>query len=73
MMMGGGIVAALADPSEIFPSEPSLTGYPVYGDPLHPADAISDHILPPCLVSLSPANGAQAHVHPIDGVIFCEN
>lgn len=56
----------------IFPSEPSLTRYPVHGDALHPADAISDHVFPPCLISLGPADGAQAHVHPIDGVIFCE-
>ncbi len=54
-------------------SEVSLTCYPVDGDALHPADAISDHVLSPGLVSLGPANGAQAHVHPVDSVIVCEH
>lgn len=67
------IAAALWDSGVIFPSELSLTGYPVHRNALHPANAISNHVLPPCLISLSPANGAQAHVHPVDGVIFCEN
>lgn len=53
--------------------EPSFTCYPVDSNALHSADAISDHVLSPRLVSLGPANGAQAHVHPIDGVIVCEN
>lgn len=67
------IAASLPDSAVIFPSEPPLTCYPVHRNALHPANAISDHVLPPRLISLSPANGAQAHVHPVDGVIFCEN
>lgn len=55
----------------IFTSEFSLTCYPVDSNALHPANSISDHILSPRLVSLGPANGAQAHVHPIDSVIVC--
>ncbi len=47
-----------------------LTCYPVDSDALHPANAVGDHILSPCLVSLRPADGAQAHVHPVDGVIL---
>lgn len=50
-----------------------LTCDPVDGNALHPADAIGDHILSPRLVSLGPADGAQTHVHPVDGVIVCEN
>lgn len=46
---------------------------PVDGDALHSADAVGDHVLPPGLVSFGPADGAQAHVHPVDGVVLCEN
>lgn len=49
------------------------TCYPVDGDALHSSNAIGDHVLPPGLVSFGPADGAQAHVHPVDGVILCEN
>ena len=54
-------------------NEQSFTCYPVNSNALHSADAISDQVLSPRLVSLGPANGAQAHVHPIDGIIVCEN
>lgn len=50
-----------------------LTCDPVDSNALHPADAIGHHILSPRLVSLGPADGAQTHVHPIDGVIVCKN
>ena len=53
--------------------EVSLTCYPVNSYALHPADAISDHILSPGLISLGPADGAQAHVHPVDCVIVWKN
>lgn len=43
---------------------------PVYCDALHTANAISHHILSPCLVTLGPANGAQAHIHPINSIVF---
>lgn len=36
----------------------ALTCYPVNSDSFHPANAISDHILSPGLVSLGPADGA---------------
>lgn len=51
----------------------SLTSNPVHSDALYPADAISDHVLSPGLVSLGPADGAQAHVYPVDRVIVCGN
>lgn len=35
-----------------------LTCDPVHGDTLHAANAVGHHILAPCLVSLSSANGA---------------
>lgn len=54
-------------------SEASPTCYPVDSDALHPANAISDHVLSPGLISLGPANGAQTHVHPVDCVIVWEN
>lgn len=54
-------------------TEPSLTCNPVDCNALHPADAVSNHVLSPCLVSLGPANGAQAHVYPIDCVIVCKD
>lgn len=47
-----------------------LTGDPVDSDALHTADAVSDDVLSPRLISLSSANGAQTHVNPIDGVII---
>jgi len=43
---------------------------PVDCDALHPANAVGDHIFSPCLIPLRPADGAQAHVHPVDGVIL---
>lgn len=46
------------------------TSDPVHSNTLHTPDAISDDILSPCLISLSSADGAQTHVHPIDGVII---
>ena len=45
---------------------------PVHGDALHATDAVGDHIFPPRLVSLRPADGAQTHVHPVDGVVLWE-
>lgn len=48
----------------------TVTCYPVHRDALHPADAVGDHILSPRLVSLGPADGAQTHVHPVDGVVL---
>lgn len=47
------------------------TCYPVDSDALHSSDAVGDYVLPPGLVSFGPADGAQAHVHPVDGVILC--
>lgn len=70
--MIGPDCCCIVRPVVIFPSELSLTRNPVHGNALHPADAISDHVLPPCLIPLGSTNGAQAHVHPIDGVILCE-
>lgn len=43
---------------------------PVDGNALHPADAIGDHIFSPRLISLGPADGAQAHVYPVNGVVL---
>lgn len=48
----------------------TVTCDPVDRDALHPANAVGDHILSPCLVSLGPADGAQTHVHPVDGVVL---
>lgn len=54
-------------------SEVFLTCYPVNSYTLYPANAVSDHILSPSLISLGPADGAKAHVHPVDCVIVWEN
>lgn len=50
----------------------SLTSNPVDSNALHPANAVGHHVLPPGLVSLSPADGTEAHVHPVDCIIFWE-
>lgn len=47
----------------------TLTCYPVNRDALDPANAVGDHIFSPRLVSLGPADRAQTHVHPVDGVV----
>lgn len=47
-----------------------LTCNPIHSNAFHSANAIGHHILSPCLVPLGPTNGAQAHIHPIDGVIL---
>lgn len=47
-----------------------LTSYPVNSDPLHSPDAVGNHVFSPGLISLGPADGTQAHIHPIDCIIL---
>lgn len=47
-----------------------LTCYPVNSNTLHSANAISDNVFSPGLVSLGPAYSAQAHINPVDSIII---
>lgn len=49
---------------------PRLTCNPVHGDALHAPNAVGHHVLAPRLIALRSADGAEAHVHPVNGVIF---
>lgn len=42
---------------------------PVDGDALHTPNSIGHNVLSPRLVSLGSADGAQAHVNPVDSVV----
>lgn len=49
-----------------------LTSDPVNSDAFHPADASSNDVLPPRLITFGPGYSVQAHVCPVHGVISCK-
>lgn len=49
-----------------------LTSDPVNSDAFHPADAGSNDVLPPSLITFGPGYSVQAHVCPVHSVISCK-